>query len=75
MCWRGRVVRALDSRPGGATDASSISVRNILLSFLFVYVEYNYFYLSGIPLNKMFIIRRDYKPEIYLNRKLWPIYS
>ena len=63
MCWYGRVVRALDSRPGGATDPSSNPIRNILLLFLFVLDDYNYFYLSRIPLKKIDNIRREYKPE------------
>ena len=31
--------------------------------FLFVLDEQNYFYSSEIPLNKIVIIRREYKPE------------
>ena len=54
---------ALDSRPGGTSNPSSNPVRNILLLFLFVRDEYKYFYLSGIPLNKICIIRREYKTK------------
>ena len=70
----GRIVRALDSRPEDTTYANSNTVRNILL-FLFVSDEYNYFYSSGIPLNKIFIIRRNIYRKIYLDRKLRPIYN
>ena len=57
---------------------------NILLLFLFVSDEYNYFYSSGIPFNKMFIIRQEYKSEdlyrpevatnLQLNRKFRPLF-
>ena len=49
---------ALDSRPRGASDSSSNPVRNILLLFVFIPDEQNYFYSSGIQLNKICIMRR-----------------
>ena len=76
------LLEALNSRPGGASDPRSNPVRNNLLLSLFV-PDDNYFYSSGIPLNKIFIIRSEYKPEdlfrqevatnLQLNRKFWPL--
>ena len=70
-----KLLEALDSRPGGASDPSSNPIRNILLLFLFV------------PTNKIIFIRRESRwiqfllfvgninRKIYLDRKLQPIYN
>ena len=52
---------ALVSRPPGASDPSSKPIRNILVLFLSIPDEYNYFYSSGFPTNniKFIFIRRD----------------
>ena len=47
---------ALVSKPRGASDPSSSPIRNILVLFLTIPDEYNYFYSSGFPMNKIKII-------------------